>query len=116
MLRNVRYLGHWTWNTSKWLRSTTSGKRRCVVRPKGEHVVRELPELGIIDRATWDRVASLLRKQTATGGRTSGVGKHGVVSLRLVERSRYSECVVAGAQYANVSIRFCCVSRLSGRP
>lgn len=106
VLRNERYLGRWTWNTSKWLRSSTSGKRRRVVRPKAEHVVRELPELVIIDRATWDRVASRLRKQTATGGRTSGVGKHSYLTSGLLRCGTCNGSMSVVGQRTKAGVRY----------
>lgn len=75
MLRNERYIGRWTWNASKWVSHPLTGKRRRVPRPRSEHRVRDVPELAIIERELWECARARLRTQTASRGRTPGVGK-----------------------------------------
>ncbi|MBL9015585.1 MAG: recombinase family protein [Myxococcales bacterium] len=62
ILTNEKYAGRWRWNTSKWIRVPGKKARRQLARPESEHVVREYPELAIIDMTTWDRVQSRMRK------------------------------------------------------
>ncbi len=60
-----KYIGRWRWNTSKWVRVPGKRARRQLTRPESEHVVREYPELAIVDRATWDRVRARLARRKA---------------------------------------------------
>lgn len=77
ILRNERYIGRWTWNTTTWLPPRPGKKsRRRVMRPRSEWVVREYPDLAIIDMATWRRAEAQLRRRTESGGRPPGSGRH----------------------------------------
>ncbi|MGQ0504594.1 MAG: recombinase family protein [Myxococcaceae bacterium] len=76
ILHNERYTGHWVWNQYKWVRRSGQNRRR-VARPAHEHVVREVPELVIIDRELWDAVQGRARRGPKNGkGRPHGAGKH----------------------------------------
>lgn len=102
ILRNERYLGRWTWNTTKWLRSSTTGKRTRIARPRSEHVVQDIPELAIVDRGTWDRVTAKLAGQTRGGGRPTGVGNHG---KRTYLTSGLLRCATCGGSMSVIGQR-----------
>jgi len=70
ILMNEKYIGVWTWNTHKWTAVPGKRQRRRIARPESEHVTKEMPELAIIDRATWDRVQTRI-------GRVHHVDKSG---------------------------------------
>lgn len=73
MLRNERYLGHFTWNQSEWVRVPGRKSRRRVVRPSSEWVTQEHPELAIVPRELW-RVVSVARVRRSEGARWRAVG------------------------------------------
>lgn len=78
VLRNERYIGRWTWNTTKWLAGVNKDGervRRRSAKPRSEWVVREYPDLVIIDTQTWAAAHARLKRQTAHGGRPPGTGK-----------------------------------------
>ncbi|MDX2091215.1 MAG: recombinase family protein [Kofleriaceae bacterium] len=61
ILHNEKYAGRFIWNAKK---PRTNGKpARHVKRPESEHIVREMPELALIDRATWDRVRERIARR-----------------------------------------------------
>jgi DNA invertase Pin-like site-specific DNA recombinase len=64
ILTNEKYVGRWTWNTTKWTRVPGKRTRRRLRRPESEHVTREAPELAIVDRAIWDRVQGRMARRT----------------------------------------------------
>ena len=64
ILVNEKYVGRWRWNASKWVRVPGKKARRQLARPESEHVVREYPELAIIDSGTWARVQARIGRQS----------------------------------------------------
>lgn len=70
ILGNAKYAGRWTWNATKWVRVPGKRARRQHERPAAEHVVREYPELAIIDAETWGRTRDRLARETRGSGRT----------------------------------------------
>ena len=77
ILTNEKYIGRWRWNATKWVRVPGKRARRQLQRPESEHVVREYPDLAIIDRETWERVQAKFqrRKQDGTNGDTLRIGQ-----------------------------------------
>lgn len=64
MLSNAKYIGRWAWGTTK-TRRRSDGRTRQVPVALEDVVVRDRPELRIIDQATWEsaqrRLAELAR-------------------------------------------------------
>jgi DNA invertase Pin-like site-specific DNA recombinase len=56
LLNNELYIGRYIWNRSKWVPNPDTGRRNRKLRPEEDWIVKELPELRIIDQALWDRV------------------------------------------------------------
>lgn len=54
LLNNELYIGRVVWNRRQWLKDPETGKRQSVPRPREEWLVREAPELRIIDQPLWD--------------------------------------------------------------
>jgi hypothetical protein len=71
MLARQKYIGQWPWNMTQTVRNS-EGKTKQVPVPEEEWVVRERPELRIIDQATWDRAQARLRKLDDTYGAKDG--------------------------------------------
>lgn len=78
MLLNRRYIGHFAWNSTKWVRVPGKKTRRKVARPEAERVVRECPELAIIAKDLWDLVQERFRRTRKHHGcgRPAGTGTH----------------------------------------
>ena len=55
LLNNEIYIGRVIWNRRQWLKDPDTGKRLSMPRPREEWLVREAPELRIIDQALWDQ-------------------------------------------------------------
>jgi site-specific DNA recombinase len=54
LLNNETYIGRLVWNRRQWLKDPETGKRLSVPRPPKEWLVREAPELRIIDKELWE--------------------------------------------------------------
>jgi site-specific DNA recombinase len=74
MLLNERYAGKWTWNTMKWVRIPGKKTRRKVRRPEAERVVRDCPELAIIQKDLWELVQGRFRRTMKAHGRGRPAG------------------------------------------
>lgn len=75
IITNEKYIGRFVWNTHKWTRVPGKAARRRLPRPDSEHVVREMPELAIIDDLTWARVQSRMTKRKHGEERTTRKGQ-----------------------------------------
>ena len=92
ILRNERYIGRWVWNQFKWVKHPTKSGRRRVRRPESEHVVKNVPELAIIEKELWDAVQKRARRGPKPGsGRPPATGKFSHVFSGLLR------CGVCGA-------------------
>jgi site-specific DNA recombinase len=60
ILANPIYVGRQIWNRSTWEKHPDTGRRIRKERPRNEWVVSELPELAIVDAATWQAVQDRL--------------------------------------------------------
>lgn len=73
LLNNEIYIGRLVWNRRQWLKDPDTGKRLPVARPREEWLVRESPELRIIDQALWDQTRpNELKRGNPTRGRPHG--------------------------------------------
>ena len=75
ILTSEKYAGRWRWNASKWIRVPGKRARRQLDRPESEHVVREYPDLAIIEPARWDRVQGRIAKRKHGDERTPRQGQ-----------------------------------------
>jgi site-specific DNA recombinase len=69
ILHNELYVGRMVWNRQRFLKDPDTGKRVARPNPQSAWIVKEIPELRIIDDETWeavrDRYASVQRKWSA---------------------------------------------------
>ena len=65
LVYNQRYTGTWTFNERQWVRDPTTGKRRPRPNAPSDLIVKERPELRIIDPETWDGVQARLKRVKA---------------------------------------------------
>lgn len=70
LLNNEMYIGRLVWNRRQWLKDPDTGKRLPVARPREEWLVREAPELRIIDATLWGQTRPQeLKRGNPTRGR-----------------------------------------------
>ncbi|CAN5198736.1 recombinase family protein [soil metagenome] len=108
ILSNEKYAGRWRWNVSKWIRVPGKKARRQLARPESEHVVREYPELALIDAETWDRVQKRTKRHVRGSGRTLRAGQRPYLVSGLLRcgicggpMSIASQKTKNGVRYAN---------------
>jgi site-specific DNA recombinase len=74
ILNNELYVGRLVWNRLRYIKDPESGRRVSRLNPPSAHIVRDVPELRIIDQDLWDRAkarqSSLLSHRM--GGETDG--------------------------------------------
>jgi len=68
VINNEIYIGRYIWNRSKWIKDPDTGRRQRVDRPREEWTVKELPELRVVDGATWQRVRARMDRGGLRGG------------------------------------------------
>jgi site-specific DNA recombinase len=76
MLGNEKYAGRWVWGASKSVRNSEGNVKR-VALPPDQWVVRDRPELRIIDEATWARARERLAELEAVYGQKEGQRRRG---------------------------------------
>lgn len=54
ILHNRLYIGEVVWNRQSFAKDPDSGRRRSRLNPKSEWIIRQAPDLRIIDDATWE--------------------------------------------------------------
>ena len=53
LIDSEKYAGKWLWNRSRWFKDAVTGRRRYQRRPELEWTKRDVPELAIVQPATW---------------------------------------------------------------
>jgi DNA invertase Pin-like site-specific DNA recombinase len=76
MLANQKYLGRWVWGMTTTLRNS-QGRLKKVPVPAGEEVVRERPDLRVIDPTTWEKAQKRLAALREQFGVQQGQKKRG---------------------------------------
>ncbi|MGC3939937.1 recombinase family protein [Roseobacter sp. EG26] len=56
ILNNELYIGRMVWNRLRYAKNPETGKRVSRVNPDSEWITKDMPDLRIIDQATWDAV------------------------------------------------------------
>ncbi|MBU9700028.1 recombinase family protein [Rhodobacteraceae bacterium HSP-20] len=100
ILNNALYLGRITYNRQRFVKDPDTAKR--VSRPNPEHlwITKEVPELRIIDDATWDAAQALRARYSSRAGNKRQTKKRllsGLVrcagcggAMTIINRERYS--------------------------
>jgi site-specific DNA recombinase len=101
ILNNELYIGRLVWNRLRFIKDPQSGKRVARFNPESAKVVREVPELRIIDDALWEAVKA---RQGALEARITGDG----VRIEDRRRPRYLfsgllRCGVCGGSFVKYS-------------
>lgn len=109
ILLNRRYIGDWSFGRKEWMRHPTTRSRRYRERSAEEVVSLERPDLVIVARDVWDRVAARFAAHPRRSGRPptrpyllSGIARCGACAGPLVicggqHPARYYGCSAAQA-------------------
>jgi DNA invertase Pin-like site-specific DNA recombinase len=87
ILMNEVYRGRLIWNRSRWVRVPGTRRRRRVMRPESEWVVKERPDLRIIEEGLWQDVQARRMRVRARYDNTARFGK---------SRSEYGKYLLSG--------------------
>ncbi len=100
ILNNELYLGRIIYNRQRFIKDPETGKRRSRLNPEHEWIVKEVPELRIVDDETWGRVQRIKSRYSSQCGNQrqttkrllSGLVKCGCCggSMTIINRERYS--------------------------
>ncbi|RMF03735.1 MAG: recombinase family protein, partial [Alphaproteobacteria bacterium] len=99
ILNNELYVGRITYNRQRFIKDPDTGKRVSRLNPEHEWVVKDAPELRIIDQETWDAVQAIKAHYASHHGNKrqtkkrllSGLVKCGACggAMTIVNRERY---------------------------
>jgi len=100
ILHNVRYIGDWTWNKTRFLKDPDTGKRKPVARARDEWMQVERPKLRIVDPELWSavhaRLADMVDEAGPTRERRPPGGAHAAYASYLL--SGFLRCGLCGAR------------------
>ena len=98
ILNNELYIGRIVWNRLRYIKDPDTGKRVSRLNPKEEWVVKEVPELRIVDQELWDRVKA---RQTRVNTDPKTKTKIGVWDRRRPRHlfSGLAKCGACGGGY-----------------
>jgi site-specific DNA recombinase len=103
MLANPKYVGVWPWGATRRLRSSEGRVKQTPVPPE-QQVVRQRPDLRIIDQQTWDKAQQRLKELERVFGMKAGDRPRGP---RPHHSEVYPESLLAGLLFCHL-----CGSRL----
>ena len=102
ILNNEMYIGRIVWNRQRFVKDPDTGKRVSRLNPRTDWVIREVPELRIVEQNLWDVVKARQRmvKQNAETGEENGIWER--------RRARYllsglTRCGVCGGGFSMIS-------------
>ncbi len=103
ILNNELYVGRLVWNRQRFVKDPETGKRIGRINPESEWMVKEVPELRIIDDDLWSK-AKIRQEHARRTVRTSD----GSISLNKAHRRRYLlsgllKCGICGRNYTIIS-------------
>jgi site-specific DNA recombinase len=102
ILNNELYIGRLAWNRQRFMKDPNTGKRVSRLNPQSEWIVREVPELRILEQELWDAVKA--RQQAVRTDRVTHQDNH----FRERRRPKYlfsglTQCGRCGGGYAMIS-------------
>ncbi|MCL1861874.1 MAG: recombinase family protein [Proteobacteria bacterium] len=75
ILGNPIYNGKQVWNRTKWVKDPVTGRRLRTMRPRGEWVVTDVPEMKIIDDDLWAKCEALTNRRRSESTVRASIGK-----------------------------------------
>ncbi len=102
ILNNELYIGRLVWNRLRYVKDPDTGKRISRANPEAAIIVKDVPELRIIEQPLWDRVKA---RQGALAEKLRGKDGAGIWALR---RPRYlfsglMKCGCCGGGFVKIS-------------
>ncbi len=106
LLANEKYAGRWPWGATTTVRNS-EGRKKQVPTPPDERVVRDRPELRIIDAETWEKARRRLDELQEQFGLKEGQKRRGPKQnpAGLYPRSLLGGVLVCGRCGANLWLR-----------
>lgn len=121
ILNNEQYIGRVVWNRFKWVRSAAdSSRRRYVLNPEAEWIVRHEERLRIVTDDLWQRVKRRQRARAETIGASVRAGLAGAATARPGRPQQYLlsglvQCPECGSNYVIGPHRqYRCASNFNG--
>jgi site-specific DNA recombinase len=115
ILNNELYIGKLVWNRQRFIKDPDTGKRVSRPNARTEWIIRDVPELRIIDQELWDKAKA---RQEAMA---IGPQEHGANPLVVRRRPKYLlagllKCGCCGSAYTLISKRLlgCAAARNKG--
>ena len=71
LLSNPKYIGEWPWGTTRTIRSS-EGKTKQIPVPPEQQIIRQRPELRIVDQGTWEKAQRRLTELENIYGQKPG--------------------------------------------
>ncbi|MBW0158426.1 recombinase family protein [Sedimentimonas flavescens] len=100
ILNNELYLGRITYNRQRFVKDPDTGKRLSRPNPEEQWIIKEVPELQIIDDVTWQAAQAIRRRYSSQAGNKrqtkkrllSGLVRCGACggAMTIINRERYS--------------------------
>jgi site-specific DNA recombinase len=105
ILNNEMYVGRLVWNRQRFVKDPDTGKRQARLNPADEWIIKDVPELRIVDSNAWDAVKA---KQAAIKVKRNPDGKTGENQFWDRTRPKYllsglTKCGCCGGGYSMVS-------------
>lgn len=66
ILNNELYIGRLVWNRLRYIKDPDTGKRVSRLNPQTEWIIKDVPEMRIIDQKLWDKVKARQGEQKAS--------------------------------------------------
>ncbi|MBM9400850.1 recombinase family protein [Gluconacetobacter azotocaptans] len=104
ILNNEMYVGRLVWNRLRYLKDPDTGKRVSRLNPESEWIVRDVPELRIVDQELWE-AAKARQVSTTWNQRTRGSGAHPLNDLRRPRHlfTAMTRCGCCGGGFSMIS-------------
>lgn len=115
ILNNEIYIGRDIWNRSKWEKNPDISVRRATQRPRSEWIVKDAPELRLVEDALSNRVkARQAVRQTPAGDRRRVKRTGGRAARHLF--SSILKCKVCGSNYVMAdATHYACSGYVNGK-
>ncbi len=103
ILNNDLYIGKLVWNRQRFVKDPDTGKRQARPNPQGDWIIKDVPDLRIVDDDLWNRVKA---RQQRTRSRI--VEQDGGVRSERARRPRYLlsgllKCGACGGGFSKIS-------------
>ena len=103
ILGNAIYNGRMIWNKTVWVKDPETGRRKRVIRPIDEWIIKDVPELKIIDDDLWNACERRIKAVREASAIQKNAGKMAVGRQGQYLLSGILRCGQCGGAYVIVS-------------